>query len=155
LIVVLLQPSARRDDVYKSIAGGGAHLVSDLQSFEVSNFCDLQFFARHDTRGFSHFLDLRDRHEPSFVVASHKGLARIGSEIDLARHHLLHGQIPRWDGEFFELEPALLQCARSEKIISGHPPDISLKPLADGGGLGKESFRPENSGCHEAAAGKD
>src|SRR5439155_25244414 len=66
-----------------------------------------------------------------------------------------HGQIPRRHGVLFELESAFLECARAEQIIGGHPPDIGLVSLTDGGALGKESFRSESTCCYKAAAGKN
>ena len=78
-------------------------MVADLHSLELGYLGDLQLFACHHPRALPHLLDLRDRDKAALVVAGHKGLSGVGSEVHLPSHHLLHGEITGRNSELFEL----------------------------------------------------
>ena len=104
-----LRPASGRDDVDEDVADRRAGLVGDLQALELLDLGDVEVLARDDLRGLADIFDHRDGDEAALVVADDEGLARIGADVDLARHHLLHGEVAGRHREFLELDAALLQ----------------------------------------------
>ena len=98
-------------------------------------------------------LDLRDRDEAALVVPEDQRGARIGAEIDLPRHHLLHGEIAGGHAELLELEPALLQQAGAQQVVGRHAPEVGLVALADDG-LRERRARRESRGGERKACGQ-
>ena len=105
--------------------------------------CDVEVLARHDLRGLADIFDQRDRDEAAFVVTDQERLPGIGAEVDLAAHHLLHGEVAGRHREFLELHAALLERARSHQVVGRHAPDVGLVALTDGRHLGGRRLRPE------------
>src|SRR4051812_2363151 len=98
-------------------------------------------------------LDLRDRDEPALVVPEDQRRPRIGAEIDLPRHHLLHGEITGGYPEFLELQPALFEETGAQQIVCRHTPKVTLVALPDDG-LGERGARREGCGGERQACGE-
>ena len=77
----------------------------------------------------------------------------IGAHVDLARHHLLHGEIAGRHGEFLELDAVLLQHAGVQQVIGRHAPHIGLIALPDGGAARRNAGRAAEPGRQHAGAG--
>jgi hypothetical protein len=120
------------DHVHENIADRGAGLVCDLEPLELADLGEIEVLAGHDLRGLADIFDLGDRHQAALVVADDERLRGVGAHVHLPRHHLLHGEIARGDGELLELDAAFLQQTRLQQIIGRHPPDVGLEALADG-----------------------
>ena len=103
--------------------------LSPLSSLDLG---EVEVLAGHDLRGLADIFDLGDRDEAALVVADDERLRRIGAQVHLPRHHLLHGEIARRHGEFLELDAALLEQTRFEQIVGRHAPDVGLEALAHG-----------------------
>ena len=90
----------------------------------------------HHRRGLADGFDHRDGDEAALVVADDERLAGVGAEVDLARHHLLHGEVAGRHGEFLELDAALLEQSRTSsgnrsacpRCWSGSPGERSCSP---------------------------
>ncbi len=131
LEVALLEPGRRHDHIHKDVADRGAGLVRDLAALEVADLAEVEVLARDHLRSLADILDAGDRDQTALVVADDEGLARIGAEVDLPRHHLLHGEVARRHREFLGLDPVLLKEPRLEQVVGRHAPDVGLEPLAD------------------------
>ena len=113
------------------------------------DLADVEVLAGDDLGGLADIFDHGDRDQPALVVSDGERLARIGAHVDLARHHLLHGEVARRHRELLELDAALFQHARLEQVIGRHPPDIGLVALPDGRERG---LRARNSqACRQRA----
>jgi len=64
------------------------------------------------------------------ILADDERLPRVGAQIHLPRHHLLHGEVPRGHGEFLERDAVLFEQARAQQVIGRHSPDVGLEALA-------------------------
>ena len=107
-------------------------MVGDLEPLELADLGQVEVLAGDDLCGLADGFDLRDRDKAALIVPDDEGLAGVGAEIDLPRHHLLHGEIAGGHGEFLELDAALLEQARFEQVIGRHAPDVGLEALPDG-----------------------
>ncbi len=148
-----LRPAFGATDVDEDVADRGAGLVGDLQSLELLDLGDVEVLARHDLRGLADIFDHRDGDEAAFVVSDDERLARIGAQVDLPRHHLLHGEIAGGHGEFLELDAALLQQPRLQQIVGRHSPDVGLIALPDGGRALPRGTREREAGRQRGGAG--
>ena len=111
LEVGLADAELRPDRVDEHVADGRADLVGDLLAFEIGDRVKVQVLAGHDLRGLADIFDQRDGDEAAFVVADQERLPGIGAEIDLAAHHLLHGEIAGRHGELLEFQAAFFERA--------------------------------------------
>jgi hypothetical protein len=132
LVIALLEPVLRRDGIDKNIADRGAGLIGDLQPAQIPDFGDVEVLARGHARRLADMFDQRDRDQPTLGIADDQGLACIGAEIDLARHHLLHGEIARRYRVLFDRQTVLLEITGFHQVVSRHAPDVGLVALADG-----------------------
>ena len=121
----------RGELIDENVAERRAGLVGDLLALEVLDPGDVEILARHHPRGAADGLDHHERDQAALVVSDDEGLAGVGAEIDLARHHLLHGEIAGRHRELLELQAALLQQAGPHQVIGGHAPHVGLVALAD------------------------
>ena len=123
-----------------------------LQPAQLFDLGDVQILARGDARGLADMLDQRDGDEPALGAADDEGLAGIGAEIDLARHHLLHGEVAGRHGELLRREIVLFQIAGLHQIIGRHAPDVGLVALPDGLGR-RDAARRAKAERQDAGAG--
>ena len=85
----------------------------------------------------------------------------IGAHVDLARHHLLHGEVARRHGEFLELDAVLLELAGAQQVIGRHAPHVGLVALPHGlqrraGAAHAQSGRQHaGAGRHQRMAARD
>ena len=77
----------------------------------------------------------------------------VGAEVDLARHHLLHGEVAGGHREFLELDAVLLQRAGLQQIVGRHAPDVGLVALADGHPAPRRGAAPADACRQKACAG--
>ena len=91
---------------------------------------DAEILARHHARGLADIFDHGDGDEAAFVMADGEGRAGIGAHVDLARHHLLHGEIAGRHREFLELDAVLFEQAGAQQVIGRHAPHVGLVALA-------------------------
>ena len=125
--------------------------LSPLSSLDLG---EVEVLAGHDLRGLADIFDLRDRDQAALVVADDEGLPGIGAEVDLPRHHLLHGEVAGGHGEFLELDAVLLEQAGLEQIVGRHAPDVGLVALAHG--LERECRSRAAETCRQhAGAGRE
>ena len=129
LVVALLQSGAGRDLVDEDVAGGRAGLVGDLLAAQLGDGLDAEILARHHARGLADIFDHGDGDQAAFVVADDQRGAGIGAHVDLARHHLLHGEVARRHREFLELDAVLFEIARAHQVIGRHAPHVGLVAL--------------------------
>jgi hypothetical protein len=132
-----LRPCCGNDGIDKDIADRGAGLIGDPAAAQLFDFADVQVLARGDARRLADMFDHRDRDQPALGIADDERLTGIGAEIDLARHHLLHGEIAGRHREFLDRDAVLVEIARLQQIVRRHAPDIGLIALADGRGGGR------------------
>ena len=122
--------------VDEHVADRRADLVGDLLAFEVGDRFEVQVLAGHDLRGLADIFDQRDRDQAAAVVADQERLSGIGAEVDLAAHHLLHGEIA---GRRPRIPGTSRRASRARpihQVIGRHAPDVGLVALTDGRHLG-------------------
>ena len=129
LVVALVQAGLGGDLVDEDVAGRRAALVGDLQALELLDLGDAEILARHHARGLADIFDLGDGDQAAFLVADDERRPGIGAHVDLARHHLLHGEVARRHGEFLELDAVLFEQAGVQQVIGRHAPHVGLVAL--------------------------